>query len=564
MREIRFAKFLVLINCGVPALLLGWDAFHGKLGANPVNFAIRTTGLLALIYLMLSLFISPVKQISGWNALAHFRRTLGLYAFFSAALHFGIFFWWDRAHSVSSTVHEIVARVYLWFGITALLLMLPLAVTSTNGMINRLGPRRWKALHRLTYVAAIAGSIHYILVGKFIMTQAIVFAAIFGALLFYRIAAAEIQLRLAYRKLKKSSSAAAGPMKKPKFWKGQLKLARVFDETPDVKTFRLAPVAGMELPFDYQPGQYLNLALSVDGQPVNRSYTIASSPSRKGYCELTVKREAMGLSSRHLHDMLHEGAVINVSAPAGKFTFTGAEAESIVLIAGGVGITPLMSKLRYLTDASWPGEIYFIYITRGERDIIFRDELEALKNRNKNLHVTISLTREENQQWRGERGRLTKDFLMRAVPDPTRRRFDICGPDAMTEDARTMLSALGVADDQIKYESFTPPSRGMPGDVSDASAMQGVAVAENASLTFAKAGQTIDDVDGKNVLDLAEEIGVEIDYDCRSGICGTCKVKLLSGNVAMATQDALTAADRQNGLILACQSRCLDAVTVDA
>ena len=119
----------------------------------------------------------------------------------------------------------------------------------------------------------------------------------------------------------------------------------------------------------------------VDGKKVNRSYTIASSPTRVGYCELTVKREERGVSSRHLHDAVREGSLLDVSAPAGRFTFTGAEAESIVMIAGGVGITPLMAKIRYLTDLGWPGEIHLVFAVKTEDDIIFRDELDYLRRR---------------------------------------------------------------------------------------------------------------------------------------------------------------------------------------
>ena len=132
------------------------------------------------------------------------------------------------------------------------------------------------------------------------------------------------------------------------------------------------------MPFDFLPGQYLNLSLMVDGKKVNRSYTIASSPTRVGYCELTVKREERGLASRHLHDAVREGSLLDVSAPAGRFTFTGVEAESIVMIGGGVGITPLMAKIRYLTDLGWPGEIHLVFAVKTESDIIFRDELDYL------------------------------------------------------------------------------------------------------------------------------------------------------------------------------------------
>src|SRR5262249_15724617 len=148
--------------------------------------------------------------------------------------------------------------------------------------------------------------------------------------------------------------------------------------TPDVRTFRLASTDGSRLPFDFLPGQFLNLSFVIDGKKVNRSYTIASPPPRVASCELTVKREPRGTSSRHLHENVREGTLIDVFAPAGRFTFTGVEAGSVVMIAGGVGITPLMAKIRYLTDIGWTGDIYLVFSVRTGRDIIFREELDYL------------------------------------------------------------------------------------------------------------------------------------------------------------------------------------------
>jgi DMSO/TMAO reductase YedYZ heme-binding membrane subunit len=185
--DIRFAKLLVLVNCAVPATLLGWDAWHHKLGANPVNFAILTTGLMALIFLLLTLAVTPLRKITGLNWLISFRRMLGLYAFFYACAHFLIFFSLDRGFSVSSTLNEIIKRKYLWLGITGLLVMVPLAVTSTNAMIKRLGGKRWRTLHRLAYVAAIAGVIHYYMQVKADVRQPLVFAAVLAILLGYRL-----------------------------------------------------------------------------------------------------------------------------------------------------------------------------------------------------------------------------------------------------------------------------------------------------------------------------------------------------------------------------------------
>jgi sulfoxide reductase heme-binding subunit YedZ len=185
--DLRFAKLLVIVNAAVPATLLGWDAWHHKLGANPVNFAILTTGMSALVFLMLTMLVTPLRKISGLNWIISFRRTLGLYAFFYASLHFLIFFFQDRQGSISSTLSEMVKRKYLIVGGTGLLVMVPLAVTSTNAMIKRLGGKRWRALHRLAYVAAIAGVIHYYMQVKADVRQPLAFAAVLTILLGYRL-----------------------------------------------------------------------------------------------------------------------------------------------------------------------------------------------------------------------------------------------------------------------------------------------------------------------------------------------------------------------------------------
>jgi len=185
--DLRFAKFLVLVNGVVPATLLGWDAWHHKLGANPVNFAILTTGMSALVFLMLTMLVTPLRKISGLNWIISFRRTLGLFAFFYASCHFLIFFSLDRSFSLPGTLSEMVKRKYLFVGITGLLVMVPLAVTSTNAMIKRLGGKRWRALHRLAYVAASAGVIHYYMQVKADVRQPLAFGAVLAILLGYRL-----------------------------------------------------------------------------------------------------------------------------------------------------------------------------------------------------------------------------------------------------------------------------------------------------------------------------------------------------------------------------------------
>ena len=185
--DVRFARLILLVNGLVPLLLLGWDAINHRLGANPPKFAIHTTGMLALVFLMLTMAVTPIRKVTGWNWILFSRRVLGLFAFFYACIHFLLFFSLDRSFSFAGTLSELVKRQYLIVGGVALLVMVPLAVTSTNAMIKRLGGKRWRALHRLAYVTAIAGVIHYYMQVKADVRQPLVFAGVLSVLLGYRV-----------------------------------------------------------------------------------------------------------------------------------------------------------------------------------------------------------------------------------------------------------------------------------------------------------------------------------------------------------------------------------------
>jgi ferredoxin-NADP reductase len=558
--DVRFIKFLILVNAAVPAVLLAWDAWHHRLGANPVNFAILTTGILALIFLILTLLVTPLRKITGWNWLIFSRRTFGLYAFFYALAHFSIFFTLDRSFSVSSTLTEMVKRKYLIIGSMGLLAMVPLAVTSTNAMVKRLGAKRWHALHRLAYVAAICGVIHYFMQVKADVRQPLVFAGVLTVLLGYRVVTAKLK--------KPAAQLAAAP--RAKIWSGQMRVVRIIRQTSDVQTFRFARPDGGPLPFRHQPGQYLVISPMINGKKVNRPYTISSSPTRPEYCEITVKREEMGLVSRHLHDRLREGDTINISAPTGRFIFDGTQAPSVVLIAGGVGITPLMTIARYLTDKNWKGDIYFAYGAKTTKDIIYRNELDDLKVRFPNLHMHITLSRAEGSDWAGHKGRVSAEFLMKCIPGLSTRLVYICGPDAMMATTIQVLKHLGVPAEQIKSEEFVPAKHAEP---APAGAGMTCVVAPDVlapddgtgpKLTLKRSAKSVALAPDKSLLEIAEEAGVSMDFECRSGICGRCKTRLLSGCVTMETQDALTAEDKSKNVILMCQARASEPVAVEA
>lgn len=375
----------------------------------------------------------------------------------------------------------------------------------------------------------------------------------------------------------------AAPPKKP--WSGALRVADIFQETAKVKTFRLRCIEGEDIPFTFLPGQFLTYAATVDGKPIKRSYTIASSPAQRDYVEITVKREDQGAESRYLHDHIAVGDHIDVSAPSGVFIFTGKETDSIVLISGGVGITPMMCILRYLTDCGYPGDIFFLHGTRTSKDIIFHEELDYLQKRHANLHVVVTIDDYEDAAWPGPLGQVSKELIVRSVPDIARRRVHVCGPPEMMEAVKAVLLDLGVPQDKIKTEAFGPakgaaPASPAPAPASPAPAQAAPAQAAAASppsadaapvapsaqveVQFKKSGKTGPLAPDQSVLEAAEAIGVAIDFQCRIGICGTCVVPLLEGTVTMAEESGLKPEDKARGIILACQAKSPAALVVDA
>ena len=543
-------------------VLLGWDAWAGRLGANPVNFAIRTTGILSLIFLVLSLAVTPASRITGWGWLGQFRRMLGLYAFFHAALHFLLFFGLDRAANVGDTASEVLKRPYLMVGMVGLVLMVPLAATSTNGMIKRLGPARWKALHRLAYVAAAAGSLHFYMLVKADVSRPVAFAAALGLLFLYRLVAHYLQLRSDARKYRTRPrrppllrSRSPGP--------GKLRVAQVFDETPEVRTFRLASPDGPRLPFDFLPGQYLNLTLDdrrPEGPPVVHD-RLAPDPGRV----LRADGQARG-----------PGPVVPPPArhrPRGR-PARRARPGRPVHVHGGRGRRHRADR-RGRGDHPADGQDPLPdrpELAGGHRPRVLRQDraghhlprrARRPPRRHPNLHVTVTLTREDGAEWSGERGRINAAMLARVVPEIAARRVHICGPTEMTDPTRQMLRDLGVPDESIRdgvvrVAQPRPPSA-EAGPASPPSG--GSRSARRRSLRWrprsrSPARRKSATAPGRQtVLEAAEALGVAINYDCRAGICGQCKIELLSGRVVMDAEDALDPVDRANDLILSCQAQ---------
>jgi len=197
-RHIRWIKPPIFLLCLAPLGALGWKAagsagvlppgYQGNLGANPIEVITHSTGTWTLVALCVTLAITPLRKITHLNWLVRFRRMFGLFAFFYGCLHFTTYIWLDQFFDFHSMIADVYKRPFITMGFTAFTLMIPLALTSTSGMIRRIGGRRWQILHRLIYISAIAGVIHYYWLVKIDETVPYRFAAVVIVLLGFRVA----------------------------------------------------------------------------------------------------------------------------------------------------------------------------------------------------------------------------------------------------------------------------------------------------------------------------------------------------------------------------------------
>ena len=179
---IRWIKIPVFLVCLAPLGLLAWQGLHGNLGANPIEVITHSTGDWTMRFLLITLSITPLRKLLGVPSLIRFRRMFGLYAFFYASLHFMTWLWLDKFFDWHEMVADVVKRRFITAGMLGFLLLIPLALTSTAGWIRRLGGKNWQRLHRLIYISALAGVIHYIWLVKADLRKPLQYAAILGVL----------------------------------------------------------------------------------------------------------------------------------------------------------------------------------------------------------------------------------------------------------------------------------------------------------------------------------------------------------------------------------------------
>ncbi|TCT45039.1 hybrid-cluster NAD(P)-dependent oxidoreductase [Martelella mediterranea] len=331
-------------------------------------------------------------------------------------------------------------------------------------------------------------------------------------------------------------------------------------EAPDVMTFTFR-AEHEHIWFRYLPGQYITLELPVGPEPLLRTYTISSSPSRPFTIAVTVKAQKDSIGTRWMFENLHPGMKIRAIGPLGDFSYVKHPADKYLFISAGSGITPMMAMTRDLGDRDPDTDIAFIHCARSPNDIIFRWELEYKARYMPffNLGFIVSEL-ERTQLWSGLKGFIDRAKIGLLVPDFLERQVFCCGPEPFMATVReSLISSSFDMENQYFEETFTPelppPTVGV-GDSGEAEKLFTIA--------FAEAGVRVEAEPGFTILQMARSAGVRIPAACESGICGTCRVKCRSGKVDMQHNGGILDDEMDDGYILACCSRPLSDVEVEA
>ncbi len=350
-------------------------------------------------------------------------------------------------------------------------------------------------------------------------------------------------------------------------------------------SFYLQPLDGQPLP-DFRPGQFLTFVLQVPDaareggfRSVTRCYSLSDAPAPAQY-RVTIKRVPPppgrpelppGVSSNHFHEHVQVGDTLQVKAPAGHFHIDAASSVPAVLVAGGIGITPMMSMLRWCLQHQPERDVVLYYGLRNGLDHAFKPQLEALAHQHPRFTLHVVYSRPANDDVPGRdfqhQGHVDLALMQRTLPHG-QHQFYICGPAAMMETLVPSLAAWGVREDDLHFEAFGPASVPKPGAAGAADAggkgPAGALPASAASfeVQFSRSGRTLH-WDGRDasLLDFAERHGVDVDSGCRAGSCGSCEVRVLSGAVACAQQPDHTAAP---GHCLLCVGRPTSNLVLEA
>ena len=502
-------------------------------GAMTINLALG---------LLMSMQYSPTRSWPHRRLpIASWHEWIGYSALFLALLHPAIlpftsiakFTLWDILLPIDAPLQPII------FTIGAIAVYSLIFVSITAYFRSRFKYDLWKKLHYASYVVIISFTIHGVLANPS-LKESVPIDWLDAGKIFVELCALLCTGLIIWR------VTHGREVRRNKAWRGILKVEAIFDIAADVKTFRLVSPNGEKLPFHFKPGQYLSFRLNVNDNIVIRNYSISSSPLETRYCEITIKRIDHGIGSTFFHTHLFTSSLVECIGVRGEFVFTGKEANCVLLIGGGIGVTPLMGMLKHLAATQWQHEVYLLFAMRTPDHILFHEELVKLKGILPRFNYLILPSNIKESDWVGASGRINADLLKRFVPDIASCYTYLCGPEGMMDATIYLLGSLGMPRKQIFTELFVSTKNSEYGKL-----------ATEAKIVFSKSHKEFMLPAGSTLLEAAEAVSVAVESGCRVGTCGTCRVKVLSGSTAMVNNDCLSNKEIKNGIVLACQAVAL-------
>ena len=389
------------------------------------------------------------------------------------------------------------------------------------------------------------------------------------------ISASRVEHRIRLRTLEEALATATGRRDTEQrvvdgSWSGtrKFRIARKSTEALDICSFYLIPHDGKALA-PFSPGQFLTFSLRLPDrpQPLIRCYSLSDSPFELEHYRVSIKRLGPppqqpglppGLSSNHFHNNLREGDIVDVKAPGGSFYLDLEQRRPVVLIAGGVGVTPVFSMLKAACAVDYGQEIWFFYGVRRGAEHAFHEEMEECEAQHSNVKLRYCYSKPSDEDRTNNAyhfdENVSVELFKRTLPS-SNYVFYICGPPPMMAGVSEDLLAWGVPEEDIRTEAFGPAS------VKKTETSPPPAGSEKFSIQFARSGKSLSWTGGENLLEFAEENGVVIDFGCRAGSCGTCLTAVKSGSV-----EYLRKPDTQPevGSCLACMARPTSDLVLDA
>ena len=357
-------------------------------------------------------------------------------------------------------------------------------------------------------------------------------------------------------------------------WNGIRKftVAKKITQCDDVHAFYLKPHDGRPLAA-FKPGQYLTFQLDLPGRdkPLVRCYSLSDSPHQKDYYRVTIKKEKAppdkpdlppGAGSSFFADVVKEGDILNVKAPTGHFSLDMTRTNPVVLIAGGVGITPMLSMANAIAASGSKRETWFFFGVRNQREHIHKAELEKLAAENENIHLHVCYSKPGEKDVKGRdfhhEGRVGIELLKELLPS-SNFEYYLCGNGAFMKSITDGLEAWGVPDKDVYFEAFGPATVKKK---TAAPTAEETAHLAKINVTFSRSGKTVRwEPSAGNILEFAGAQGVKIDSGCCAGGCGSCVVAIKSGNVDYLKKPD---AEPEAGTCLTCVCRPKNDLVLDA